>query len=76
MDKAATTAGTQKRRQFGTFAGVYTPSILTILGAIMFMRANFVTERGRDHRRALHPAAAKAVSVLQRDQRLGDRHQR
>jgi amino acid transporter len=29
--------------KFGTFGGVFTPSILTILGAIMFMRANFVT---------------------------------
>ena len=28
--------------QFGTFAGVFTPSILTIFGLIMFMRCNFV----------------------------------
>jgi len=28
--------------KFGTFAGVFTPSILTILGVILFMRANFV----------------------------------
>ncbi|HAR67877.1 MAG TPA: amino acid permease [Lentisphaeria bacterium] len=27
---------------FGTFGGVFTPSILTIFGLIMFMRANFV----------------------------------
>ena len=27
---------------FGTFGGVFTPSILTILGVIMFMRAGFV----------------------------------
>jgi amino acid transporter len=31
------------RNKFGTFSGVFTPSILTILGVIMFMRANFVT---------------------------------
>lgn len=30
------------RNQFGTFGGVFTPAILTILGVIMFMRANFV----------------------------------
>lgn len=30
------------RNQFGTFGGVFTPCILTILGVIMFMRANFV----------------------------------
>ncbi len=27
---------------FGTFAGVYTPALLTILGLVMFMRINFV----------------------------------
>ena len=32
-----------KSFKFGTFAGVFTPSILTIFGVIMFMRANFVT---------------------------------
>ncbi len=32
-----------KGNQFGTFGGVFTPSILTILGVIMFMRAGFVT---------------------------------
>lgn len=32
----------QQRNQFGTFGGVFTPAILTILGVIMFMRANFV----------------------------------
>ena len=31
-----------ERNQFGTFGGVFTPCILTILGVIMFMRANFV----------------------------------
>ena len=28
--------------KFGTFAGVFTPSILTILGAVMFLRGSFV----------------------------------
>ncbi len=32
----------QKGNQFGTFAGVFTPSILTILGVIMFLRSGFV----------------------------------
>ncbi|MBN2313826.1 MAG: hypothetical protein JXM79_07840 [Sedimentisphaerales bacterium] len=32
----------QKGNQFSTFAGVFTPSILTILGAIMFLRAGYV----------------------------------
>ncbi|MCB1187272.1 amino acid permease [bacterium] len=63
MDKAATTAGTQKN-QFGTFAGVYTPSILTILGAIMFMRANFVTGEAGIIGALSILLLAKAVSVL------------
>lgn len=33
---------TASRNQFGTFGGVFTPSILTILGVIMFLRAGFV----------------------------------
>ncbi len=31
-----------RKNEFGTFGGVFTPAILTILGVIMFMRANFV----------------------------------
>lgn len=38
IDKSA--AGEQKK--FSTFSGVFTPSILTIFGVIMFMRAGFV----------------------------------
>jgi len=32
----------QTGNMFSTFSGVFTPSILTILGVILFMRANFV----------------------------------
>jgi amino acid transporter len=35
-------AGTTLRNRFGTFGGVFTPSILTVFGLIMFMRANQV----------------------------------
>ena len=38
-----TTASGHLKNQFGTFGGVFTPSILTILGVIMFMRSGFVT---------------------------------
>lgn len=31
-----------EKRKFGTFAGVFTPSILTILGVIMYMRLGWV----------------------------------
>ncbi len=39
---APITPMTLGKNQFGTFGGVFTPAILTILGVIMFMRANFV----------------------------------
>ncbi len=32
----------KSKHDFGSFGGVFTPAILTILGVIMFMRANFV----------------------------------
>jgi len=31
-----------KQQKFGTFLGVYTPSILTILGLIMYLRFGWV----------------------------------
>lgn len=34
--------GSAEKHQFGTFGGVFAPSILTIFGLIMFMRASFV----------------------------------
>ncbi len=34
---------TSSSNQFGTFGGVFTPSILTILGVVMFMRTGYVT---------------------------------
>lgn len=38
-----TTIGSNKKsNRLGTFGGVFTPSVLTILGVIMFMRAGFV----------------------------------
>ena len=37
---------TQTSYNFGTFDGVFLPSILTMLGAIMFLRVNYVTGEG------------------------------
>ncbi|MBS3776993.1 MAG: hypothetical protein KGY70_17480, partial [Bacteroidales bacterium] len=31
-----------KRKKFGTFGGVFTPSVLTILGVILFLRYDVV----------------------------------
>ena len=45
MDSDSNAKGKQPAvvpNQLGTFGGVFTPSILTILGVIMFMRAGFV----------------------------------
>jgi len=44
MDRtdSRTTAPADGGYNFGTFAGVYTPALLTILGLVMFMRTNYV----------------------------------
>ena len=39
---AMATQPTTGRGTLGTFAGVFTPSILTILGIILFLRLGFV----------------------------------
>lgn len=36
------TAAPKARKQFGTFGGVFTPTLLTILGVIMFLREGWV----------------------------------
>jgi amino acid transporter len=41
-DKADNTCGTGEAPKFGTFLGVYTPSVLTILGLIMYLRFGWV----------------------------------
>jgi len=54
----------QKGNQFGTFAGVFTPSILTILGVIMFLRAGYVIGQAGIIRTILILLAAQAISLL------------
>jgi amino acid transporter len=49
---------------FGTFGGVFTPSILTILGVIMFMRANFVVGQGGILATLLILLIAKSITFL------------
>ncbi|MBS1370914.1 MAG: hypothetical protein HPZ91_13260 [Lentisphaeria bacterium] len=41
-DDSTGTAANSGGYNFGTFGGVYTPALLTILGLVMFMRTNFV----------------------------------
>ena len=50
--------------QFGTFGGVFTPSILTILGVIMFMRANFVVGQGGIVAALLILAVGKSITLF------------
>ena len=54
----------EKGHQFSTFAGVFTPSILTILGVIMFLRAGYVTGEAGILNTILILLAAEAISLL------------
>lgn len=50
--------------QLGTFGGVFTPSILTILGVIMFMRAGFVIGQAGIFQALLILLLANSITVL------------
>ena len=50
--------------QFGSFAGVFTPSILTIFGVIMFMRAGYVVGHAGIYHALLILTLATAVTAL------------
>ncbi len=50
--------------KFTTFGGVFTPSILTILGVIMFMRAVFVVGQAGILNALIILAIAKAITLL------------
>ena len=53
-----------QRRLFGTFGGVFTPSILTILGIILFRRVGFVVGTAGLLQALLMLGLATAISVL------------
>ena len=48
----------------GTFAGVFTPSVLTILGIILFLRTGYVVGSAGLARALLILALANIISVL------------
>ncbi|ACY19000.1 amino acid permease [Haliangium ochraceum] len=50
--------------RFGTFGGVFTPCVLTILGVIMFMRSGYVIGDSGLLRGLLILAIAKAITTL------------
>ena len=67
MDDSATVSERNRaadRNQFGTFAGVFTPSILTILGVIMFLRAGYVVGEGGIGAAALILVLSTAITFL------------
>jgi len=55
---------TPTRNQLGTFGGVFTPSILTILGVIMFMRAGFVVGQAGIFYAILILLISKSITTL------------
>ncbi len=50
--------------RFGTFAGVFTPNVLTILGLILFLRIGYVTAYAGLWHTLLIVAIANAISLL------------
>jgi amino acid transporter len=54
----------QKGNQFSTFAGVFTPSILTILGVIMFLRAGYVVGEAGIINTIIILCVAEIISLL------------
>jgi len=56
--------GQVESNELGTFGGVFTPSILTILGVIMFMRAGFVVGQAGIMQALLILLLAKSITTL------------
>ena len=50
--------------RLGTFAGVFTPSVLTILGIILFLRLGYITGAAGVLRALLIVVMANVISVL------------
>lgn len=57
-------AATENANKLGTFAGVFTPSILTILGIILFMRLGFVVGAAGLRQALLILLIANTISIL------------
>ncbi len=60
----ANQTGGQQTGTLGTFAGVFTPSILTILGIILFLRMGYVVGSAGGARALLIVGLANVISVL------------
>ncbi|HOE60652.1 MAG TPA: amino acid permease [Kiritimatiellia bacterium] len=64
MDNRKRSSGTKQGYSFGTFGGVFTPSVLTIIGVIMFLRFNVVVGYAGLWNALLILAASKAITVI------------
>ncbi len=64
MNKPSSTSHTPAAGRLGTFAGVFTPSVLTILGIILFLRLGYVIGSVGLARGLVIIAIANAISVL------------
>jgi membrane protein CcdC involved in cytochrome C biogenesis len=71
MGKSFTIQKGEQSKKPGTFAGVFTPPILTILGIILFLRTGFVVGNAGLKRPLAIIAIATAISVLTRDVHYG-----
>jgi amino acid transporter len=64
MGKASREQRQGESNELGTFGGVFTPSILTILGVIMFMRAGFVIGQAGIMQALVILLLAKSITTL------------
>ncbi len=64
MQMNTTPSSNVKSNRLGTFGGVFTPSILTILGVIMFMRAGLVVGQSGIMHALLILLLAKSITTL------------
>ena len=62
--KAGTGAESKEKEGFGTFSGVFTPCVLTILGVIMFLRFGHVVGNAGILHAVLIVALAKLITTL------------
>ncbi|MFP4163471.1 MAG: amino acid permease [Chitinispirillaceae bacterium] len=61
---AVGSAAAPEMKKFSTFAGVFTPSILTILGVVMFMRAGFVVGHAGIYGALVILGLSKLISIF------------
>lgn len=64
MSALAPPAPDARRHKFGTFGGVFTPTILTIFGVIMYLRAGFVVGQAGIAQAVLILLVANAITLL------------